>query len=457
MKKTLQSGVMAALCLFLWSNAVAQNAGTQTNPAIKEVKIGQRMPDVLLTNLYNYKTPRIDLADLQAKLIILDFWATWCTPCVSMMPKMDSLQQEYQGDVQFISVSYQTGKEVSGFMQQLEKRKNVHYTVPYATDDNQLRLMFPHKTLPHYVWISANGTVIAITGAEEITGANLDKMMGDTKATLKTKEDLSIPCDYTRPLFVNGNGGSGQQIGFHNILGDYVPGLRHYMHLERANGKEVYGITVTNCPLLWLYKQAYGDGYDTYFPPNRVLLDVNEPKELSSGIRTSAYMDWIMKPCHGVCYELRVPVARASQFYPYFRQNLELLFPQYMAQVEKREVKCLALVCLPGTDKIKTRKPDSKSVEKFDRFGAELQNGRLKTLVSTVKVKFMPSAAVPLIDQTGYTGRVDLKFSADLTSIADMNRALEPYGLQWQEKLTEMDMLVIKDTPMAAKAAQKEK
>jgi len=455
MNKTILIIVMATLCLFFEVTAQHTMPQSKVSPPIRALHIGQQIPKVLLTNLHNYKATKINITDLGAKLIILDFWATWCSPCVSMIPRIDSLQKEFKHDVQFVSVSYQTAREVTGFMEKLEKQKNVHYIIPYATDDNLLRYMFPHKALPHYVWISANRTVIAITGADEITSANIGKIMNDSKATLKQKQDLSIPCDYNKPLFVNGNGGDIQQVRYHNILSDYVPGLRSFMHLERASGGQVNGIAVTNCPLLWLYKQAYGDGFDTYFSANRVLLEVKDPHELSSGIFNAAYRDWLMKPGHGVCYELRMPVALADQFYSYFRNNLAILYPQYRAVVEKRPLKCLALIRLPGEDKIKAKQANTGAIERVDRFGAELQNGSLKTLVAMIKLKFMQSSTVPLIDQTGYTGSIDLKISADLSSITDMNRALKPYNLEWQERLTEMEMLVIKDVKLEAKADKK--
>jgi thiol-disulfide isomerase/thioredoxin len=455
MYKTILTIVMATLCLYFKGTAQQTMSKTKVNPAIKPVQIGQRMPDVVLTHLHNYKTTRLDLADLETKLIIIDFWATWCGPCVSMVPKIDSLQREFQYDVQFISVSYQTAAEVTSFMEKLEKQNNVHYTVPYVSDDNSLRFLFPHKTLPHYVWISSNGTVRAITELKEITSANIDKMLASSSFTLPEKKDSRIPYDYSKPFMVNGNGGDGKGLMYHSALSGYVEGLPGKTHLERADSINVDAVVLTNCAPIWLYKIAYSKGLSTFYPDTRVLLEVKHPEELTSSFKGNAYLDWLRKDGHGICYELRVPKHAAAQLHPLFKQNLAMLFPQYSAAVEKRMVKCLALVRLPGADNLQTKHKNAEVIQTFEPFGFTMQNCPLSSFVNHLKLKYLSTQPLPIVNETGYTGRVDMKITAKLSSIPDMNRALEPYHLAWQEKMMELDMLVIKDADQVTATTDK--
>ena len=446
MNKTILTIVMATLCLFLRVTAQHTVPKRKVNPPIKPLHIGQRMPEVVLTNLHNYKTTSINLADFEAKLIIIDFWATWCSPCVSMIPKIDSLQKEFQHDVQFVSVSYQTAQEVTRFMEKLEKQNNVHYAIPYSTDDNLLRFMFPHKTLPHYVWISANGTVKAITGVEEITAANIDKMMARDSYTLPEKKDVSLPYDYNKPFLVNGNGGDGKELIYHSVLSGFIPGLSSTMKAEKGDSLHINRLVLTNSPLLWLYKHAYGNGYTTYFLQNRVLLEVAKPDELNSELTGNAFVNWLSMPNHGVCYELQLPVKLSAQFYPVMQQNLALLFPQYTARIEKRMVKYMALIRLPGADKIKTAHLNGQVIETFDPFGFKVENSTIQSIVSRMQLQYQQFSEFPFMDETGYQGRVDINITAKLSSVDDMNRALLPYHLAWQERLADKNMLVIIDT-----------
>src|SRR5690606_18261890 len=98
----------------------------------------------------------ITLDDYRGKLIILDFWATWCSACIAMFPKMDSLQMSYAGKVQFISVTDQHPKIVVPFLEKFERQQGRKSAVPTVLD-NKLHKFYPHRILPHYVWVDGQG------------------------------------------------------------------------------------------------------------------------------------------------------------------------------------------------------------------------------------------------------------------------------------------------------------
>lgn len=67
------------------------------------------------------KGTEISMKDLKGKVVVIDFWATWCGPCVDEMPNMKKLYSQYKDKgVEFIGVSLDQPKEKGG----LDKLKN---------------------------------------------------------------------------------------------------------------------------------------------------------------------------------------------------------------------------------------------------------------------------------------------------------------------------------------------
>ena len=73
--------------IFLVSNAFAEEG-----PGIKNIVIHKDLKRYDSLVFLDYKNKQLELKDFQGKLILLNFWATWCTPCKKEMPSLDKLQ-----------------------------------------------------------------------------------------------------------------------------------------------------------------------------------------------------------------------------------------------------------------------------------------------------------------------------------------------------------------------------
>jgi thiol-disulfide isomerase/thioredoxin len=73
----------------------------------------------------------IKLSDYKGKIVILDFWATWCGPCRKGIPDLIELQKEYEKDIVVIGISLdaKTKEAVVPFM----KKIGINYPVVYGT------------------------------------------------------------------------------------------------------------------------------------------------------------------------------------------------------------------------------------------------------------------------------------------------------------------------------------
>jgi len=73
------------------------------------VNIGQSAPSFILADLNDQE---ISLEKFKGKIVLLDFWATWCSPCRMTMPVVDNLSKEYQDDMVVLAVNMRESKKV---------------------------------------------------------------------------------------------------------------------------------------------------------------------------------------------------------------------------------------------------------------------------------------------------------------------------------------------------------
>ena len=79
-------------------------------------KIGEVAPDFMLQKL---GSDTVSLADYRGKVVFLNFWATWCPPCVAEMPSMEMLYQKLKGrefEILAVNVDGEGEKTIRPFM-----------------------------------------------------------------------------------------------------------------------------------------------------------------------------------------------------------------------------------------------------------------------------------------------------------------------------------------------------
>src|SRR5690606_38825903 len=151
--------VLTTMCLY----AVKQVSAQQAEPAatavadIKPLQIGDTIPEWLWhvpLQVVNYPEGKdtITINDYRGKLIILDFWATWCSSCIAMMPKLSALEKDNELGLKVVPVAYEDAEKVSSFLSGNKNARNLSFSS--ITSDTLLSDLFPHRSLPHYIWIN---------------------------------------------------------------------------------------------------------------------------------------------------------------------------------------------------------------------------------------------------------------------------------------------------------------
>ncbi|MFN7925834.1 MAG: TlpA disulfide reductase family protein [Bryobacteraceae bacterium] len=92
----------------------------------RTLMVNQRAADFTLENLEGQK---VQLADLKGKVVVLDFWATWCPPCRKEMRSLEKLYKELPAEsFAFLSVSHEDESTIRKFA------KNSEYSLPMFVD-----------------------------------------------------------------------------------------------------------------------------------------------------------------------------------------------------------------------------------------------------------------------------------------------------------------------------------
>ncbi|SDF80485.1 Thiol-disulfide isomerase or thioredoxin [Mucilaginibacter pineti] len=440
MKKIILNIVLAVLCLNFAAHA------QDKTPNIAALKIGDKVPDITISNILNYKdvsgkpTASAKISDFKGKLLILDFWATWCSPCIAMIPKMDSLQKEFAGKVQFLPVSYQSEKDIKSFLARRQKKVSEPSVLPEVVNDFSLKSLFPHNTLPHYVWIDASGKVAGITGYETVNKANIVKILSDNQPEMPEKSDFKIPYNRDEALFVGNNGGSGKNIIYHSMLTGYANGISPGTYTPLPDSNKNQRIRVINGEILSLFQLAYRDL--GRFNRNRIEVKSKDSLILSYHFKEPE-LEWFKK--HSYCYDLLLPPGMTVNKYNYFRDDLQRIFPGYEVKIEQQVRHYLALQRTSDINKL--RSLNGPQIWKQDQYGLTMHYQNWKMFYWTLDDYFFQKSPLPIIDETGLKGAIDIELNADMSNINSLNNALKNYDLKIVEKLGSIAIMVISDRP----------
>ncbi|MBD1421986.1 TlpA family protein disulfide reductase [Sphingobacterium chuzhouense] len=182
--------VWLCFMLFNLSDAWAQSAEPRTaegQTEIKPLKIGDTIPEELWKlplQVVNHPDGKdtITLNDYRdKKLIILDFWSSWCSSCINSFPSLDSIQNQYANDLQILLLNPASSKDDrTRILYIMEKRGDSdqkRFGVPSIYKDEVIVDYFRPKVYPRLIWINSTGVVLAITGKRDLNSENLQQLL----------------------------------------------------------------------------------------------------------------------------------------------------------------------------------------------------------------------------------------------------------------------------------------
>ena len=155
MKKRSLLCISLLLCLVLVA-CKGKKGEEGKNPPEK----GEIAADV---TLHGIDGKAVTLSQFKGKVVMLNFWATWCPPCREEMPSMEALYQKLKGDPDFIILAVSIDNEAETVRDFMKKN---NYTLPVFHDPNQeAGAVYGITGVPETFLIDKKGMI-----AEEVIG-----------------------------------------------------------------------------------------------------------------------------------------------------------------------------------------------------------------------------------------------------------------------------------------------
>ena len=129
---------------------------TEKYNELQQLKNGKPAPGFQLQNM---KGEAISLEELKGNIVYLDFWASWCRPCIDEIPYFKKLQDEFeQENVKFVSIGIDSKKENLQKLIDMHQLGGIHL---FETDkEDMLKRKYAIEGIPRYVLIDREGNIV---------------------------------------------------------------------------------------------------------------------------------------------------------------------------------------------------------------------------------------------------------------------------------------------------------
>lgn len=149
MKKILILALIAGL-----SACINKNEDSSEESAVTtEAPSAQPASGIAFTRLDGQ---HVDLSSLAGKVVVLNFWATWCPPCIREMPSLQSFYNQYQGspEVEFLVIEVDNKPDLAKSF--VEKN---NFTFPVYSPAGMIPEAFLGQSIPTTVILNKKGEI----------------------------------------------------------------------------------------------------------------------------------------------------------------------------------------------------------------------------------------------------------------------------------------------------------
>jgi thiol-disulfide isomerase/thioredoxin len=136
--------------------------------------VGKIVPEISTKNTYSGN--KFELSSLRGKYVIIDFWGTWCGPCIAGMPKMKEYLDKYKDKMEILGVASESDKGIRWKKFILDNPKYQWNHILSSTNEDFI-LQFSVAGFPTKIIIDPNGKILErYVGEDETIYKRIDEL-----------------------------------------------------------------------------------------------------------------------------------------------------------------------------------------------------------------------------------------------------------------------------------------
>ncbi|GGG79967.1 hypothetical protein GCM10007415_10360 [Parapedobacter pyrenivorans] len=448
MKKINLSFGVFLFVMFTWTDSRAQFLEQPLfQNSTTSVSVGDRIPDISLPYvLDNGIVHEQALRDFDDRLLIIDFWSTYCSGCIKSFPKLDSLQRLFGDRIHVLLSTYQDEALVRQFMEKNPIGQRIK--LPTVIQDTTLGGHFPHRSIPHIVWIN-KGVVTAITSTEYINKENVQMILDGKPVNWPVKNEKN-GYDYNKPLLqlTTNRQFTDKKLQYTALMG-YQDGLSGKLDISVDSISGTRRGYIINLPIVnayFLLQMKTLDIFALHRPhlfltPNQLVVEGLDINDIWYDRKVSGYQAaWERE--HDLSLEVVLQDTNQSEqdIYLFMIAELNRLLG-ITARFERRTVDCWILRKISDTETSPSKTILSTTPE--DAFKSLVGQGSpASDMVYRMNCQ---TGNPPVFDESGYLGKLDLN-NPEWSDISRLNIKLKKQGLKFVSAKRNVDLFVIRKT-----------
>ncbi len=373
------------------------------------INIGDNLPAYNFTKLINSPSPQLDISSLKGKPLLINFWGTWCSPCLPEMKNLSKLQDIFGKKIQIIAVSNDSEEKLK-YYQKINKTK-----IWLASDPSQnLWNLFGISTAGHIALINNEGKIVSITQSHIIDSTIIQELLDNKKITTEINKGDRVLRKNEDPISLD----SSTLYSF--VMQPQLLGIAPMMRRPNSGAFAKRRITIYNLSSAMILREAYNISVS-----KRV---VYESKQDSTASNENKY-----------CLDLIVSEKDKPNLYSLFKSELNNHLP-VKGEIKKRNIPCYVLRPIENGKSLIEETSNQENKHTFNALEFEGKGISIEPFISYLE----NILNYPVFDDTGLVKRYNIDFLRNnINPLQSTKESLAKLGLELIKDSKEMSVLVI--------------